>query len=251
MNLLSSLHRGLGIAGMAGLVTFTGTTMAASVNASDWENEVAIYGWFSDISGTVANGTEWTYDIGDIVDSMEMVFMGNYEGRINKWSFLVDLVYLDVSDDSQVNAPAGSALADADLTTWVVHGTVGYDVMATDAGRMAVVGGVRYLDLELESDLSVGGTQVSSNSGSQDGLDVLVGIRGHINLNNNWFIPYHADIGTGDSDVSYQLFAGVGYQFSWGDIRVGYRYLDIEMDDDKLMSDLTVSGPIAGVAFRF
>ena len=251
MKLSISVKNGGAIACMAGLVAFTGSCLATAASGAGWENDISIYGWLSDISGETKSGQEFTYDIDDILDSMEMVFMGNYEGRINKWSIIADVVYLDVSDDGTTNSPAGSLTGDIDLTTWVLSGGVGYDVIQSDQARLAVVAGVRYLDLELETDLSVGGTQVNANSGSQDLLDGTIGLRGFVKLGEGWFLPYYADVGTGDSDVSYQLFGGIGYKFSWGDVRVGYRHLYIEMEDDKVMSDLTVSGPIIGVGFKF
>ncbi len=76
-------------------------------------------------------------------------------------------------------------------------------------------------------------------------------MRGVINLNEQWYVPYYADIGTGDSDLTWQALAGIGYRFSWGDIKLVYRYLSYDMDDDKLLKDLDLSGPALGVVFRF
>lgn len=222
-----------------------------NVRAADWQNEITIYGWFSDISSTLYDGSDYTYDVDDILDDLEMIFMGGYEGRFGKWSFIGDVVYMDVSNQADTTVPAGQAKVDLDLSSWVVSAAVGYDVVQSDMGRLALVGGIRYLDIEVESDLSLQGMQVHDSSGSQDLLDGTIGIRGYISLPDNWYLPYYADLGTGDSDMSYQLFGGIGYRFSWGDVRLGYRYLCIEMEDDSLMTDLTLSGPVAGIGFRF
>lgn len=228
-----------------------GSAFTNNAAAADWQNEITVYGWFSDISGTLYDGTEYTYEVEDIVDDLEMIFMGNYEGRIGKWSFMGDVVYLDVGDQADTTVPAGAATADLDLSSWVLSAGVGYDLVQSKKGRLAIVGGLRYLDLEVESDLTIQGTQVSDASGSQDLLDGTIGLRGYISLGKSWYLPYYADVGTGDSDVSYQLFAGIGYQFGWGDIRLGYRHLCIEMEDDKVMQDMTISGPVLGIGFRF
>jgi hypothetical protein len=45
-------------------------------------------------------------------------------------------------------------------------------------------------------------------------------MRGYFMLGDNWYIPYYADIGTGGSDLTWQLFGAIGYRFSWGDIRL-------------------------------
>jgi len=70
-------------------------------------------------------------------------------------------------------------------------------------------------------------------------------------LNEHWYLPYYADIGTGDSDLTWQLFGGIGYMFNWGDIKLGYRYLKYDQDDDKLLQDFTFDGFLLGVGFRF
>jgi len=66
-------------------------------------------------------------------------------------------------------------------------------------------------------------------------------------LNENWYLPYYVDIGAGDSDLSWQLFGGIGYQFNWGNIKLGYRYLKYDQDDDEFLQDFEFYGPILGV----
>jgi hypothetical protein len=45
--------------------------------------------------------------------------------------------------------------------------------------------------------------------------DAVIGIKGRVNFgaDQQWFIPYYLDIGTGDSDLTWQAVAGAGYQF--------------------------------------
>ena len=70
-------------------------------------------------------------------------------------------------------------------------------------------------------------------------------------LNEKWYIPYYADIGTGQSNLTWQLYAAIGYKFNWGNIRLGYRYLEYDQDDDKFVQDLKLYGPVLGIGFRF
>ena len=48
----------------------------------------------------------------------------------------------------------------------------------------------------------------SSDSGDGDVWDAVVGIRGQFELSGRWFMPFHLDVGTGDSDVTWQTTAG-------------------------------------------
>lgn len=226
-----------------------------------WQFEATLYGWYTDIGGTVVDsgsvipGGPFEIDAASIIDSLEMVFMGAFEVRKNRWSIITDAVYLDVGGDKNTTVTGGSgvpvnASVDMNISTLIVSGAVGYDVVQSDRGTLAVIGGVRYADIETEVKLGLL-RQQSERSNSEGFLDGIVGVRGSIKLNENWFLPYYADIGAGDSDLTYQALGGIGYRFGWGDIKLVYRYLKYEMADDKPLQDLDVSGPALGIGFRF
>jgi hypothetical protein len=91
-----------------------------------------------------------------------------------------------------------------------------------------------------------------SHTEDEDIWNGILGIRGRIHLgDSNWFIPYYADIGTGDSDFTWQVFCALGYSFGSWDIKVGYRHLEFDSDEDDLIQELSMSGPIIGAQFRF
>jgi len=64
-------------------------------------------------------------------------------------------------------------------------------------------------------------------------------------------MPYNADVGTGQSDLTWQAQLGVGYKFKYADVLLTYRYLDYEFDSDSALDDLTVKGPQLGAKFYF
>ena len=194
-------------------------------------------------------------DASTIIDNLNMVFMGTFEARKERWSMIADGIYFDVGNDKNTTVTGRSGIplnasVDLNISAWVLTGAVGYDLVRNDVGTLAAVGGVRYLNLSTDVTLGLQGQQAESSS-SEGLLDGIVGLRGAINLDEHWYLPYYADIGTGQSDLTWQALAGIGYRFDWGDVRLVYRYLDYQMDDDKLLQDLTVSGPILGVGFKF
>ncbi len=67
----------------------------------------------------------------------------------------------------------------------------------------------------------------------------------------NWFSPYYLDIGTGDTEFTWQALAGVGYRWDWGDLILAYRHLSYDMGNDKLLQSADFSGPALGVVFHF
>jgi hypothetical protein len=129
---------------------------------------------------------------------------------------------------------------------------------------MDLIAGLRYLwiEQEVEWNLSVdidgpgpGQTFPRSGKVKEDG-DVwngIGGIRGQILLGGgNWFIPFYGDIGAGDSDLTWTLFSGIGYTFKdWFDMLVGFRHMEWDNDDDKVVQKLKVSGPAIGARFHF
>jgi hypothetical protein len=86
---------------------------------------------------------------------------------------------------------------------------------------------------------------------SGDVWDGIVGIRGEVTLDEKWYLPYHLYIGTGNSEVTYQAFGGVGYRFSKVDLIAAYRYLRWNFDDSPVFDNLYILGPLVGIKFRF
>ncbi len=234
---------------------------ASAQRSSGWQFEATGYGWLAGIDGTIGypggpgSGGDFSIDASDLLSNLEFLIMGGFEAKHDRLSFIADGIYMDISGSSTTTAtgPGGSrvsASAGLDVTTWIFSTGVGYDLVQSKRGTLAAFGGVRYLNADVDATLTLQGVP-ASRSDSSDVIDGIVGLRGAINLGEHWYIPYHGDIGTGESDLTWQLFAGIGYRFDWGNIRLGYRYLSYEQDDDKLLRELEISGPVLGVGFTF
>jgi len=224
----------------------------AVVETSTWKNEMGIYGWLPSIKMNMAipGSEEESIDIGDILDNLKMTVMGNYSGRNDTWSVFVDVLYLDVGDSEHYSFPNNDiASVSIDMKTLLINAGVGYNLIATDDGILDLMGGVRYMSLDVDVNAYL--SEHRNLSVSKNFTDIFIGVRGYKNINTNWYIPYEADIGTGDSKVSWQLFAGVGYRYDWGDVKLGYRYLEYDMEDDAIVKDLSLSGPVLGATIKF
>jgi len=221
-------------------------------NTNSWKNEVSIYAWLPSITANTPlpdSGGD-SIDAEDILDKLKMVFMGGYSGRNDTWSAYADVIYIDLGDSKNHTFPNNDvAHVSLDMKTLLVNAGVGYNLVDTGDGILDVTAGVRYLDLEV--DINTEGHVDRDVSASKDFTDFFIGVKGYKNINKNWYIPYEADIGTGDSKLSYQLFAGVGYRYDWGDVKLGYRYLEYDMEDDAIVEDLALSGAVLGVSIKF
>jgi len=222
---------------------------------SDWQFAAELYLWYTTIGGSAAEGGDLEIEADDLIDALNMTFMGNIAAKKNRWGIMVDALYLNASDNQNTLVDSTGVNVDVELDGWVVNPMAGYLVVDSDIFFMNLVAGARYLSLSTDVDLrnaDPGGAPFNvglSESGSN--WDAMIGVRGELSLNSEWFVPYHVDIGTGDSDFTWQVFAGLGYRFKSFDVLIGYRYLYWDFEDNAALDDLDISGFGAGIRFYF
>jgi hypothetical protein len=156
-----------------------------------------------------------------------------------------------VSDETSGTVGGANTGIEANLQSWVVTPYAGYTLVDTGQASLSLLGGARYLSMDTDIDLNITRNRTRRISGEGDIWDGIIGMKGNFALSEKWFIPCHLDIGTGESDLTWQAFAGVGYRFSAVDLIAGYRYLAWEFDDDSLIDNLDISGVLAGLKFAF
>jgi len=245
------------------MVTPAHAQFAGPASTDAWQFSAALYLWGADVGGETRSGSTIEVDFGDIVDNLEMAFMGTFQVRKGKWSFLTDVIYLDISADNTVNAtvPGGAGQidvttrADLDLTGWVLQFAGTYNLLTRGMSTLDVLGGLRYLDLDMDLEANLGalGPDKSRALSESDSVwDGIIGVTGNISLSKRWYIPYYLDMGTGESDFTWQAVGGIGFRAAkWVDLALVYRYLAWNFDSDMAIDDLDFSGPAFGAIFRF
>ena len=123
------------------------------------------------------------------------------------------------------------------------------------------IAGARLLDLQEDARWNFNGDIASlplpgrSGSGQAEDSDwdAIVGVRGRATFGaeRNWFVPYYLDVGTGDSDFTWQARIGLGYSFESLDVLGVWRYLDYDLGDSTPIESIDFNGPALGVTFRF
>ena len=230
--------------------------MASEPTAVDgWEYDAAVYLWGAGIGGETATGSGIDVGFDDLLDNLKMAFMGSFGARKGRWGVMADAIYLDVGNRSSftVTSAAIPVDADLDLKTWILEPAVTYAAIENETARLDVLGGARYLSMDMTLDIDFGPplSVQSRIDPSMNVWDAIVGVKGLFDLTGNWYVPYYLDIGTGESDVTWQAMAGIGYRFSKLDLLATYRYLDWEFDDGSTVDSMTVSGPLVGIKFSF
>ena len=237
----------------------SGQSMAAETGTdSDWEWGGAVYMWGANMTAVTAGGMESQVPFYKLLDNLEMALMGAVEARKDRWSIFTDIIYMDITaKPNQVKTgPGGNVEFDiqgkVDMESWIITPQVRYAAYESDKSRVSFVGGLRYLDLSMGTNLSVNDQPVFDIGGAADNWDFIMGLHAQFELNDRWFMPVYADVGGGDSKRTYQGMAGIGYRFKRVNVLLTYRYLKYEFDrDEPLLSSLTVKGPKLGVSFGF
>ena len=235
----------------------------SSVPEDEWQFSGAIYLWGADMGGTTMRGSEVEVGFSDLVDNLEMAFMGAFAARKNNWSFLTDVIYLDigVENTTELSIPIGGNLlpvtttTDLDVKSWVMHFAGGYNLYSEGKSRLDLIGGARYLDLSMDLFLelqSLGPGQSRTISESLSAWDGIVGLKGHASLGERWYLPYYVDVGAGQSKLTWQATAGIGFRAGrvW-DFALVYRHLEWDLDSTRVIDDINISGPTLGVIFRW
>ncbi len=196
------------------------------------------------------------------------------ELRKGKWSIFSDFIYLKLSAESTtVDAiNFGGTIVSAGVDTgsevefqqFLTTAVVGYEIINNEDFNMDIIAGLRYLWIEAELKWSLaatitgplGGGQTFARTGQfKEDVEVwngVGGVRGRVNLGDgNWYIPYYADVGAGDSDLTWQLFTALGYSFDKWDVGLGYRHLVFEASGDSIIDNISMSGPILGASYNF
>ncbi len=226
--------------------------------SSAWEQQLVIYGWLPTFDGTLTYslpGEDSVESDGSVIDKLDGVFMAAYEVRKDKFSFLIDVIYLGMSGGETILEDVGKGRLETavaqEFDAWIISAYGGYNVIDTGSATLDVIAGVRYFSMDVEATIDFPILDPIPLSPSFEVYDGLIGVKGRVDINENWYVPYIFDIGAGDSDLTWQAQASIGYRFGWGDVLATYRYLHYEKDDHFLVEDFDLYGPKVGVVFHF
>lgn len=238
---------------------------AGQAVAGSW-TEVGVYGFMTDIDGEAKTGnvtTDVDVPFKDILDNLDVGFMGFAEHRSGKWSFIGDVFYADISVDNTIAlSPVTSVGLDVGVKQTLIEGFVGYRVIESNNGAstfgLDLLAGIRYNKFEVDIGLEAAalGVPSASRNGDVDWMNGVIGARAQYGFGNGWGVSGWADVGEGSDGDTYQLMGLVNYQFS-DDIKFigGYRHYHLEYKDSvaglPYELDLDYAGPMLGVSKRF
>lgn len=234
---------------------------AGGLNAQDakWENTFTLYGWAAAMEGTIGiNRISATIDVpfSDILDNLKMGAMLHYVGRGEKWVTGADVVYMKLGSD--VARPSnGNTVAEVKMQQWLLEVDGGYRVTPW----MDALIGIRVPVIESEFVPNTDNPNFTGKSASESWFAPLIGARIVLPVTKHLTVIARGDLGgfqLGGQNTTWQGAGYLNYGFGKGwSGTLGYRAINANYDtgtpgeDGYFLYDVTSSGGLLGVAYRF
>ena len=207
----------------------------------------------------------------DVLNHLKMTFQGSLDAHNGRWGIFNDLVYVDLGGvksqdrDFSIGNIGIPATATANLSLdvksliWTVAGE--YRLVSDPAWTVDLLGGARLLKMKPTLGYSITGDlgpivlpgRNGSKQVDESIWDGIIGVKGRYVFgdDNKWFVPFYLDVGTGQSQLTWQISGGIGYSYTWGSVFATWRYLDYKFQSGKPLDNINMNGPLLGAAFRW
>jgi opacity protein-like surface antigen len=188
----------------------------------------------------------------DVLDNLDVAFMGTFEASNGLWSFIGDYMYTDIGFSESSPGPVLSR-AEASVETQIFSGYATYRVHETPTARIDLGAGIRWYSTDTEITLT-GGAGNGLTFGPDDSVFYgLIAARAGVDFSERWSGTAFVDYGGFDSDEeTWQVLLTMSYAINdaWS-LRGGYRYISVENVNDGNSYTFEQSGPIFGATYRF
>lgn len=223
-----------------------------STNQEEWQFSGSVYLWAAGVKGTDTAGDEIDASFSDMVKNLDGGLMGIVGARRGKWTLLVDIIYLSIHQETNAitNITGVPSTIDIDMKLKGFVSTFGiaYRVVENDMINFDLLVGARYFKLDLDFNANI---ERAKAKYSDNVLDGIIGTQVKIDISDSWYLSFYADVGAGDSKLTWQAWPGVGCRLENFDVVAGYRHLAWETDDGYTIEGMSFSGPTLGVVVRF
>ena len=249
---------------------------SAWAQASDeWTFQAVVYLYLPSVDAESTfpgsgGGGSASVDTSKILDNLNLAFMGSFEATKGPWGGFADVIYIDIGDSESPSRdfsiggtlPAGAtATVHYDLNGWLWTLAGSWRATSGSSHELNLIAGARLLDVDQTIDWqlsgNIGSVALPDRAGARttgvSNWDAIVGLKGRAMLGDaqRWFVPYYLDVGTGDSSLTWQAMAGVGYAFGWGSVICAWRHIDYDMKSDNTIASVSFDGPGVALAFRW
>ena len=192
--------------------------------------------------GRPGNTREIDVSFSDYIDLIDLGAAFIFEARGDRWLVATNFLWVQLGEEFDLPADT----TEIEIDEFLVEAFVGYRPSGWE--NTWLVGGVRYLNIETDIDFA----NINDVSRSRDFTDPYVGISWEPRRG-NWEYILQADVGGGiDADFAWAFTLGAAYHFNNRYALVGgYRFIDIDFEDDEFVFDGTMEGIQIGLMITF
>lgn len=244
----TNIRLGRALRAVLGALAFAaaGSAQAAS-DDYDWLG--IVYVWGADI-GVDARDRSVDVDFSDIVDKLEMAFLGHVEVQGDDIGGFVDLIYLGTGDNSERNA----VHLNADLDLTALDMALVWSPGAERLAGLEVFGGLRYIDTDfsLVVDPDAPALPEVQTGINTTYTDLLAGVRYGAPFADHWKLVVTADASAFDTEGTWSLGTFAVYGTGPHRFYAGYRHLEIDLKGSNGAKVIeTLSGPAIAYGYAF
>lgn len=237
---------------LAAPLCFSSTASAAEGEGWDWM--IAPYGWAASIGtdlettsppSSASSDTEFS----DLIDKLDGAFQIHIEGQGDRFGVFTDFTYLGLGDDN--DHPRFNSESDLDARLFEIAAV--WNPGEDRFRGLDVFAGLRYIDVDLTVRLEPVNPvfEAVTVDGGESFSDFMLGARYTWAMSDRWSLTLRGDGSFGDTEGTWNTSAVAQYRTGNGAWLFGYRYLDVELEAGGNTTNITMSGPEVGYAFRF
>jgi opacity protein-like surface antigen len=231
----------------------------------NWSFEIAPYVWVASIGAeaSVPQGPSTTpglqgaaagnfSTVQDFDTSITGGLMIAAQAKYRSVGLVVDFNWLRLDTES---LHPGTLYSGVNLQSDFIYSTaaLSYELPFKGKFHAEVEAGARIWSVSTDLDVQGGALPGFLSSRTDTWVSGLIGTSLRFDLTKHWVLLGRATVGGfTKSSIQWDLFGGVGYQFSdWCMASLGYRYLHEDYNKDNFTFNAKAQGPVLGVAFRF
>ena len=258
-----------------GLAALFASHSSPAQGSDQWKFQAVVYLYLPSVDSESTfpgsgGGSSASVDASKLLENLNLAFMGSFEADKGPWGMFADVIYVDFGDSESPSRdfsiggtlPVGAtASLRYDLNGWLWTFAGSWRAASGPGHELNLIGGARLIDIDQTIDWqlsgNVGSVALPDRAGERTtgvrNWDAIVGLKGRamFGKEQRWFVPYYLDVGTGDSSLTWQAMAGVGYAFGWGSVIGAWRHIDYDAQSDQSIESISFDGPAVAVAFRW
>lgn len=221
----------------------------AAVAQEAWSFRLTPYLWAPALDTEAAVGRGQTASAStSVLDVLEGAALVTGEARRGGFALLGEVNYLNLGE--RATGPGGRVSADLDLDGVMAALTAAVTVHDADGLRIEALGGARVWSLEAKVDFDA----LPAASVRRTWVDPLIGARARYAVGPRLSVEALGAIGGFGvgSDLQWEAVGRAAWRIDERfTVAAGWRHLSLDFDDDRLVLEMTMSGPFVALDIEF